>query len=286
MKSSYIFIYFFLITTLTSEIYSHHSQQNSSSHQPKEEKTENKSLIAAVITIFISGLGDKSFLITAILSMQYSKPLVFTSSFLSLTIMGFVSMQFGKILPNYINISTINLCGGVLFIFLGIYLIINGYFSKQEKENNDKEEIEKLINEENKSNPVLNKSLLTVWLECFGLVFISELGDKSQIALICLSTNVPFIHVIIGFSIANFALTLIAIFCGKVVEERLSKKSLEVISGFLFVVFGIFFIQTALDTELTPETPALPVMEVPGTKIEKNTSSFLKPKSPVNISPK
>lgn len=290
MKFSYFFIYFFLLTTLASEIYSHHNQLNSNRHQPKEEKTENKSLIAAVITIFISGLGDKSFLITAFLSMQYSKLLVFSASFLSLTIMGFISIQFGKILPKYISISTINLCGGVLFIFIGIYLIINGYFSKREKENDDKEEIEKLINEDNNNNnPVINKSLLTVWFECFGLVFISELGDKSQIALICLSTNFPFIPVIIGFSIANFALTIIAIFCGKVVEERLSKNNLELISGFLFVIFGIFFIQTAFDTELTPETLTLPMMEIGnkvGSSIEKTTSSFLKPKVPVNILPK
>lgn len=239
----------------------------------RNENENNKTFIAAILTIFFSGLGDKSFLITAFLAMKHNKTMVFTSSLLSLTLMGIISVEFGKILPNYISTTTIDLFGGVLFILMGIYFIFNGYFSVSEDK--DKEELDRMLNEE-KSNE--NKTEMGIWLQCFGLVFLSELGDKSQIAVICLSSNSSFLTIFVGISIVNVFLTIIAIFCGKIVEEYISKKTLEIISGFLFVLFGIFFIQSAFDIknlELSIEN------DIAIKALRKQPSTMLKPR-PIN----
>ena len=241
----------------------------------RNENENNKTFVAAVLTIFFSGLGDKSFLITAFLAMKHNKTMVFTSSLLSLTLMGIISVEFGKILPNYISTTYIDLFGGVLFIFLGLYFIFNGYFSVSDSNEKDEEEVAKMLNEEKTKE---NKTEMSIWLQCFGLVFLSELGDKSQIAVICLSSSSSFLTIFIGISIANVLLTIIAIFCGKIVEEYISKKTLEIISGFLFVLFGIFFIQFAFDIK-NLETAIQ--SDIATNMLRKQPSTLLKPR-PIN----
>ena len=109
-------------------------------------------------------------------------------------------------------------------------------------------------------------------------MFLSELGDKSQIAVICLSSSSSFLTIFIGISIANVLLTIIAIFCGKIVEEYISKKTLEIISGFLFVLFGIFFIQSAFDIK-NLETAIQ--SDIATNMLRKQPSTLLKPR-PIN----
>ena len=78
-----------------------------------------------------------------------------------------------------------------------------------------------------------------VLLTTFGLVFVAELGDKTQIAgfsLAAESGNV--LSVIIGAALALTAATLVAVLAGHLIARYVPKKALKIISGLLFLATG------------------------------------------------
>jgi len=81
---------------------------------------------------------------------------------------------------------------------------------------------------------------MKTFLMAFGLIFLAELGDKTQLAAITMAgdTGKPW-AVFLGASLAMAALTFLGCFLGagiaKVVPEHIIKK----VAGGLFVLVGV-----------------------------------------------
>lgn len=81
---------------------------------------------------------------------------------------------------------------------------------------------------------------IKLFFSIFILVFIAELGDKTQIASFSMAAkNGSIVSVMIGASLALTAATLLAVLFGHLLAEFLPKKLLKVISGSLFLVTGV-----------------------------------------------
>lgn len=215
----------------------------------------HEKFFSSTLAIFFSGLGDKSFLITAFMAMKYNKVLVFISGFLALTLMGIISIQFGKLVSIYINQVYLNIFGGLLFILMGLYFIfipIESEDKNDAKRNEEMEDIRLLVNS---NNTRIKNNVLNPFIQSFSLIFFSELGDKSQIAAIYISTNSGVLMAFTAITIANALLTILGIFAGELVKDKLSKKTLSVISGVLFIIFGFIFIQAVVFDEETAGIP-------------------------------
>ena len=78
-----------------------------------------------------------------------------------------------------------------------------------------------------------------VLLSTFGMIFLAELGDKTQLAVLSFvaETKSP-VAVLLGASGALLVATLIAVFVGDAVIRVVSPKLLRYLSGSLFVLFG------------------------------------------------
>ena len=224
-----------------------HDDITSKDNSNNSNNNNKSSILPAMITIFLSGIGDKSFFLTTLFSMKYNKYIVFIASYLSLTIMGIISVEFGQILPKYINIAYIDLFGGLLFLILGFHFLIKTYDTTTNNNTTyalTDESMNDTLLTENES-----KTNISIFLKCFWLTLISELGDKSQIAMMCLSSNINNIFIFIFIiSIVNLMFTSLAIFAGKFIKEYINKKTLEIIIGILFIIFAIIFIKNALST--------------------------------------
>lgn len=228
--------------------------------EEESDNYDNERFFSSLLAIFFSGLGDKSFLITAFMAMKYNKVLVFLSGFSALTLMGIISIQFGKIVSGYINQMYLNIFGGLLFVLMGVYFILIPVGTEEKNNEMKIEEIEediKLLIDPN-NRIFINNQDLNTFLQLFSLIFFSELGDKSQIAVIYISTNSGILMVFTAITIANALLTLLGIFAGELMKNKISKKTLSIISGVLFIIFGFIFIQAAL-YDYTPEVPNLTI---------------------------
>jgi len=106
--------------------------------------------VQAFSMIILSEIGDKTFLIAAILAMRHSRLIVFAGAFGSLVVMSILSAAMGHILPTLIPKRWAQLAAGVLFIFFGAKLFLEGKDmpSGNEKVLEEMREAEEEINED------------------------------------------------------------------------------------------------------------------------------------------
>jgi Ca2+/H+ antiporter, TMEM165/GDT1 family len=74
----------------------------------------------------------------------------------------------------------------------------------------------------------------------FGTIFISELGDKSQLATLSLSgsSNAPR-YVFLGSALALLLASLIGVLLGEQVSQILPTRFLKAIAAFIFAIMAI-----------------------------------------------
>ncbi|BAZ89060.1 hypothetical protein NIES932_05290 [Raphidiopsis curvata NIES-932] len=196
----------------------------------------------SLILITISELGDKTFFIAVILSMQHSKKLVFAGVTLALMAMTILSVLFGQVLSSITRDSQIYVRYGeiVLFITFGLKLLYDAGKMKP----TENQEVMEEAREEVKKSEVTNhsKSPWGVLLKSFVLTFIAEWGDRTQIATIALAAGNNAnnaIGVTGGAILGHTICALIAVIGGRVIAGRISEKQITLIGGILFIIFGI-----------------------------------------------
>jgi len=105
-------------------------------------------LIQAFSMIIVSEIGDKTFLIAAILAMRHPRLLVFSGAFGSLVVMSILSAEMGHLLPTLIPRKWTQVAAAVLFLFFGVKMLLEakemegGNAKLQEEMREAQEEIE------------------------------------------------------------------------------------------------------------------------------------------------
>lgn len=101
----------------------------------------------------------------------------------------------------------------------------------------------------------VEKPAATARLGAFGLItsgfFISELGDKTQLATISLAGNQEgFVAVWLGSTLGMVAADALAIGAGVVAGRKLPKRAIALGAALLFAVFGALAVLRALQLQL------------------------------------
>ncbi|WP_298438471.1 TMEM165/GDT1 family protein [Geobacter sp.] len=79
----------------------------------------------------------------------------------------------------------------------------------------------------------------TVFFTTFGLIFLAELGDKTQLTAMALATRYPWKKVFLGIATAFAVLNLGAVLVGKLLFTILPLVWIKLVSGGLFLYFGV-----------------------------------------------
>jgi putative Ca2+/H+ antiporter (TMEM165/GDT1 family) len=131
-----------------------------------------------------------------------------------------IAVIVGYILSTTLPINIITYVSGILFIGIGIFTLATS----------------------NSEVPDTCDNPGTLF-GMFSLVFLSELGDKSQITILALATQstfaiVVFLGSIIGFLIVNS----IGALAGDRVAARIPLKIVKKIVGLIFIGFGVLIV--------------------------------------------
>ncbi len=76
-------------------------------------------------------------------------------------------------------------------------------------------------------------------ISAFSLILVAELGDKTQLSVISLSSSYKWHHVFIGSMLAFLAVDGISIAVGGPLLAFIPLRYVQVVSGIVFIVFGI-----------------------------------------------
>ena len=81
--------------------------------------------------------------------------------------------------------------------------------------------------------------MLKAFGSAFGLTFIAEIGDKTQIAILTLSARYGFLPVFLGAALAFVILNGLAVTVGAVVARYVPESVVRYVSAGIFILFGL-----------------------------------------------
>ena len=187
-------------------------------------------ILISFILVFISELGDKTqLLVLSFSSKTKTKNIILGVALGSLLSHG-IAITFGSTL-NVLNSpkfqEIIKSLTYITFIIFGIFSFIS--ISKKESQNSD-----------SFINKILNWKVNYIYIIAFSIA-IGELGDKTFLASIGLGIQYPYnkLPLILGATFGMVFSNLIAIIFGKVLISKISEKGIKILSGILFIIFGI-----------------------------------------------
>ncbi|KAG0284057.1 hypothetical protein BGZ96_011592 [Linnemannia gamsii] len=102
---------------------------------------ESQSFFLSLAMIVVSEIGDKTFLIAAIMAMKHPRLLVFSAAISALAVMTFLSAAFGHAVPNLIPRTYTNYLAAILFFCFGIRMFYDGYYMTEEDAKHELEEV-------------------------------------------------------------------------------------------------------------------------------------------------
>lgn len=93
----------------------------------------------------------------------------------------------------------------------------------------------------------------------FGLNFIAELGDKTQIAILTLSARYGFVPVFVGAALAFLILDALAVTVGVVIAEYVPETVIRYLAAAVFIIFGLLSFRPEKEEkrEKTTKSPLL-----------------------------
>ena len=203
--------------------------------------------------LFAGELGDKTQLIVFNLALEYPKFYkVGIGASLGFAVIVTFGVFFGAIITAFVPVFIISIISGIIFILIGILESRNLKKFYLEKEGGD-------INSQNSESDLIseNSSEITVksrlaklkenpYLAGFFAIFIMELGDKTQLLTISLTSlyNAP-IEVWIGSFLALITVAWIGILLGGFIARKIPKFYLKLISVVLFIFVGMLILFTS-----------------------------------------
>jgi len=86
----------------------------------------------------------------------------------------------------------------------------------------------------------------TVFLSTFGLLFVAELGDKTQLMAMSLAHRYRALPVIVGSFAAFFVLNVLAVLLGGGLATLVPRPLLLAVAALLFALFGLLALAEAV----------------------------------------
>ena len=125
-----------------------------------------------------------------------------------------------------------------LFILFGIKLLYEASQMPVKAKGEEEAAAAKTVEKAEQARAHNKETPLTILSEAFGLTFVAEWGDRTQIATIALAAANPPLGVISGAVLGHAICAAIAVNCGRWLCGRLSERTLTVLGGALFLLFG------------------------------------------------
>jgi len=177
-------------------------------------------IFVPLVFIVLSELGDKTQLSILLLSSKTKKYWhLLAGIILAFIIVDGVAILAGEWLANIVPTRIVKISAAVIFIIVGIFILL---FDKERTKT--------------------NLQIKNPFYFGFGLVFLAEWGDKTQIASGLFATKYNGFMVFIGVMLALTIVSSATVFLSTYISNFLKEKTLNRIVGILFILIGFSFL--------------------------------------------
>jgi putative Ca2+/H+ antiporter (TMEM165/GDT1 family) len=190
-------------------------------------------LLTSFGLVFVAELGDKTQLAVLAQTCKYRRPwAVFAGASLALIAVTALGAAGGQLVSRLVPPAVLRWGAAAAFVVMGVF-VARG--AARDAEGNS----ECVCPDEK----VANASSLTMSWQAlagtFGLLFVAELGDKTQLAVLSMATKSTPWLVFAGGGLALTAVTGLAVVGGEGLCRLIPKRVLLGVSGVAFVAMGI-----------------------------------------------
>ena len=178
-------------------------------------------IVIPFLTILVAELFDKSQVSLFLLATKTRHHFqLLLGALVAFAIVDGLAIILGSFLTSLLPQQFLKIGAAVLFIIFGIITFLSS---------NNKEETKQV-------------SAKNGFVTTIGLILLAEMGDKTQIVTGAFATQYPPILVFIGIMGAFTILSVVAIYAGKLLSERINVTILRRISSIVFIFLGLFFL--------------------------------------------
>jgi putative Ca2+/H+ antiporter (TMEM165/GDT1 family) len=178
-------------------------------------------ILIPLVVVGLAELGDKTQLTLLLSASKTEKHLhLFLGAMLAFLIVDGTAILAGDWVASIAPDNSIKILSGTLFILFGLLTLI---FRNQR--------------EDTKSKYHFKNQLYSGFI----LIFVSEWGDKTQIATGLLATKYNDLMVLIGVMMALSLLSITSIYSGKFISDKVNRATLAKIAGLSFILMGVAF---------------------------------------------
>ena len=171
------------------------------------------------ILIAAAEMGDKSQLVCMTLASRHRATPVLLGAITAFSFLNILAVLFGAAIaswfPDYIVSATVAL----LFAIFGIHSL--------------------RVKDDEEENNVVEKSGHSIFFTTFLLITIAEFGDKTQLAVVALSSTSLPIAVWIGASCALAFTSAMGVLAGRTILQKIPLAFLHKISGAIFLILAM-----------------------------------------------
>ncbi len=174
---------------------------------------------SSYLLIFAAEIGDKSKLVCMALAARYRASPVMLGAILAFIFLNTLAVTFGVAIASWVPEIYISAIVAILFAIFGIHAL-------QVKEDGD--------------DNVQVKSHHQLLITTFLLISVAEFGDKTQLAVVALSsTSIP-VAVWLGSTLALISTSALGILAGRTILQKFPISLLHRVSGIIFLFLAIF----------------------------------------------
>ncbi len=174
---------------------------------------------ASFISIFVAEFGDKTQLVSLSMAGRYPPLQVLGGAMTGMALVMGLAVAAGGLVASYIPTAVITAASGIFFIIMGIFT---------------------LLRRESDRGPAVGRS---GFYQTAALVFLAELGDKTQMAALLLSAHFSEpAAVFAGAMAAMFLNHALAVFLGGRLLTRVPPPLLKGVTASLFIGIGLLML--------------------------------------------
>jgi putative Ca2+/H+ antiporter (TMEM165/GDT1 family) len=175
---------------------------------------------AAFLVAFVAELGDKTQLAVLALSAgNGDRKAVFLGAFCGLGLAIGAAVLLGGLITGLVDAGTLRLLAGTGFVAFAAYT----YFSRGQRE----------------EEACAGAASGSVFVSALALLFVMEIGDKTQLANMLLAATYPPAAVFAGALLAEGLVAAITVTAGAKIAERVGGCTLRKASAGLFALVGL-----------------------------------------------